>query len=170
MRSQNPYAAPQASLGDHVDPNMPEALAGRGQRLGARVLDQFIYAVAISPGFVLVLETLDGSLTDVSTGAVAATVIAAILFVTVLGINLRLLSERGQTIGKRAIGVRIVSLDGSGISLGRIIGLRVVPIFVLGLIPMIGGLVGLSDSLFIFRDDRRCIHDLIAESKVVLAP
>jgi uncharacterized RDD family membrane protein YckC len=167
MSNQNPYAAPRASLGDYVGTTETAQLAGRGQRLGARILDQFIYLVAVSPGFVLALEMGSEAL---STSAIGAAALAGVLFVAVLGINLRMLAERGQTIGNRVVGVRIVRLDGGDMSLGRIIGLRIIPVSLLSLIPMIGGIAGLADSPFIFRDDRRCIHDLFAESKVVLVP
>jgi uncharacterized RDD family membrane protein YckC len=35
------------------------------------------------------------------------------------------------------------------------------------LIPVIGGFLPLVDVLFIFRHDRRCIHDLLAGTNVV---
>jgi uncharacterized RDD family membrane protein YckC len=34
-------------------------------------------------------------------------------------------------------------------------------------IPLLGGLFSLVNVCFIFRDDRRCIHDLIADTIVV---
>jgi uncharacterized RDD family membrane protein YckC len=34
---------------------------------------------------------------------------------------------------------------------------------------MVGNFVGILDALFIFRSDRRCIHDLIAATRVVRA-
>jgi len=36
-------------------------------------------------------------------------------------------------------------------------------------VPYVGGLFGLIDILFIFGDERRCIHDLMAGTKVVEA-
>ena len=47
--------------------------------------------------------------------------------------------------------------------------LRLVPIHLISQVPFAGGFVGLADSLFIFRQDKRCIHDLIAGTKVVEA-
>ena len=40
---------------------------------------------------------------------------------------------------------------------------------VLASIPVVGGLYGLADCAFIFRQSRRCIHDLIADTIVVKA-
>jgi hypothetical protein len=38
---------------------------------------------------------------------------------------------------------------------------------VIGNLPCIGFFYALADILFIFRDDRRCIHDLIASTTVI---
>ena len=49
----------------------------------------------------------------------------------------------------------------------KILGLRYVLVMLVAVIPFIGGLLGVIDFLFIFRSDRRCVHDLIAGTKVV---
>jgi hypothetical protein len=38
---------------------------------------------------------------------------------------------------------------------------------VLRLVPILGAIFWITDSLFIFRADRRCLHDLMAGTKVV---
>ncbi len=64
---------------------------------------------------------------------------------------------------------RIVSVrDGRLLSFGRLIGLRYLPVWLVSVIPVIQ-LFGMIDALFIFRRDRRCVHDLIAGTKVVRA-
>ena len=35
------------------------------------------------------------------------------------------------------------------------------------MVPMLGGFASLVDALCIFREDRRCIHDLIAGTRVI---
>ena len=45
--------------------------------------------------------------------------------------------------------------------------MRYFPLAVIAQIPFAGGIFSLIDCLFIFREDRRCIHDLIAGTKVV---
>jgi uncharacterized RDD family membrane protein YckC len=49
----------------------------------------------------------------------------------------------------------------------KLLGLRYVLVMLVAVIPFIGGLLGVIDFLFIFREDRRCVHDLIAGTKVV---
>ena len=102
---------------------------------------------------------------------IAQTVLFFFLGLTIfLIIHGYLLSKYGQTVGKKIVGTRIVD-KGTGkiIPLGKIFILRVLPISIISQIPLIGGLFGLADSLFIFRDDKRCIHDLIAGTIVVEA-
>jgi hypothetical protein len=43
---------------------------------------------------------------------------------------------------------------------------RYLPVQVVGSIPVLGMFASLVDVLFIFRDDRRCVHDLIAGTQV----
>ncbi len=87
-------------------------------------------------------------------------------------INGFLLASSGQTVGKRALGIRIVSYtDGELLPIGKLLALRYGPLWVLNLLPFFGGLIGpvfgLVDALFIFNSERRCIHDYIAGTKVV---
>jgi uncharacterized RDD family membrane protein YckC len=85
-------------------------------------------------------------------------------------INLFMLHARGQTIGKMTTGVRIVRADGSKAGLGRILALRSFPLLVLIAISSpLGQILAFANIAFIFREDRRCIHDLLANTKVVIA-
>ena len=59
--------------------------------------------------------------------------------------------------------------DGSRIGLARYIFLRVVPVVLISMIPFIGNLINLVDPLLIFGKERRCLHDLIADTIVVNA-
>ena len=69
-------------------------------------------------------------------------------------------SAFGQTFGKMAMKIRVVRLDGGGISVGTAI-LRYIGYFVSGLIFVVGYLMaGL-------RDDKRALHDLLAGTRVI---
>lgn len=78
-----------------------------------------------------------------------------------------LLARYGQTVGKRIIGLRIVRTDGSRASLGRLFWLRWVIPSILGFVPLLGWLFGLADALTVFSDDRRTLHDRIADTIVI---
>jgi uncharacterized RDD family membrane protein YckC len=79
-----------------------------------------------------------------------------------------LLALRGQTIGKMVLGIRIVRFgDRSNPGLGHAWVLRyLIPALVFR-IPILGQLLYLMDVLSIFGDDRRCLHDRIADTVVV---
>ena len=101
-------------------------------------------------------------------------------YISFLVLHGYLLSRYGQTIGKRIMGIAIVTLDN-----------RVPPFFQLivqryliqwlagrvpssghrrwdhGSVPMVGGILRLVDILAIFRADKRCIHDHLAGTKVI---
>jgi uncharacterized RDD family membrane protein YckC len=90
-------------------------------------------------------------------------------FVALVAWNCVWLHRYGQTVGKRALGIMIVRGDGSRASLGRIFLLRYLPMMILGALPLLGPLITLTDILLIFRDNRLCLHDHIADTRVVKA-
>src|SRR5271163_3400018 len=91
-----------------------------------------------------------------------------VAFFGVIWYQCRLLGAEGQTIGKRACHLRVVRVD-SGENGGfktNVVMRAGLGTVVLSLIP----LYGLIDTLFIFRADRRCLHDMIAGTRVVSIP
>jgi len=89
-------------------------------------------------------------------------IVVAVLIVFLY--QVALLTKEGQTVGKKALGIRIVKMD-TGEN-GGFIPNVLLRLIVNGLIWAIP-LYGLIDILFIFRSDRRRIHDLIAGTQVV---
>lgn len=170
MTDENLYAAPEADV--DVDPNPSGELAGRGARLVGAIVDTIVLILLIFP-----IQYLTGAFDtpleeppDLSTVFFDTIVSQIVLFVLFMAVNGYLLAKRGQSVGKVVAKTRIVSVkDGGILPLQTIIGLRYLPLWIVSAIPFIGPLVGLIDSLFVFRDDRRCIHDLIAGTRVVVA-
>jgi uncharacterized RDD family membrane protein YckC len=60
-----------------------------------------------------------------------------------------------------------ITMDGSRISFGTGVFLRNWISKLIGSVPYLGTVFHLADCLFIFREDRRCIHDHIAGTRVV---
>jgi uncharacterized RDD family membrane protein YckC len=90
--------------------------------------------------------------------------------VVYLALNGYWLSKDGQTIGKKVVGTRIVSVETNEIiPLWKVFCIRYLPLAVCANIPLAGQFIAIVDSLFVFRKDKRCIHDLIAGTKVVKA-
>ena len=79
-----------------------------------------------------------------------------------------LLCLRSQSLGKMLMGLRIVTLrDGTPGGPLRAFLLRGLLTWVIECVPVVGKLYWLVDSFSIFREDQRCLHDLIAGTKVV---
>jgi uncharacterized RDD family membrane protein YckC len=144
------------------DVKVPD-LAERGDRFVANLVDQFVIGV---PWFVVALISAVFADDNGSKGAIVGMIflLGALASLGVAGYQLYLVSRTGQTIGKRSRGIRVVRTDGSPASLGRILLLRnIVPIA----IGSLCGLVSLIDALMIFGEERRCLHDMLADTKVV---
>jgi uncharacterized RDD family membrane protein YckC len=170
----NPYSAPYARVADVRDAAADAAPASRLSRLIARIVDVsvvagplFIVAVMGYQRYASALRSGGDTRAAISSFSTVL-IVAVVLWVLALGIyNWVLLYRNGQTIGKRMMGVRIVRTDGSRASLKRIVFLRGVLPGLMGIIPFVGRFAGLIDALFIFRSDKRCIHDLFADTIVV---
>jgi len=163
-KEQNYYAAPQAAVADVGGlsaGDLESRKATRGQRLGAAMLDGVIIAV----GGVLV--GIGGAAASKGEGGMVAVVLGMLIILGIFVVNCVLLHQNAQTIGKKVLGIKIVRTNGDRIGLGRIIGMRILPIGVLGAIPYLGGLISLADSLVIFGAERRCLHDMIADTIVI---
>lgn len=163
----NRFAPPAAHV-DDIAASGSRALAGRGARLLAVIIDGLLGGAVF---WIISLATpFNVFRPDVSAGMallLGETLIVGFLIFLVL--NGYLLHTRGQTIGKLAMKIRVVRSDGSAASLLRLAGLRYLVNNVLTLIPLVGWLYGLVDALMIFRDSRKCLHDNIADTIVVKA-
>lgn len=133
-------------------------LAERGDRFVANLVDNFILALPILGAGILgaILASNGGS-------AGFAVLLGALGTLGVLGYQITL-AQHGQSIGKRMRNIRVVRTDGSPASLGRILLLRN---FIPAVIGSFCGIFGLIDVLMIFGDERRCIHDMLADTKVI---
>lgn len=143
-------------------------LASPWTRLGAVVIDGLFYGAAVIPG--VILMGLAGGFADETDGAglPIALVLMGLGFLAAFGYNMWLLSETGQTLGKKALKLRVVDeADASNPGFVRAVLLRALAPGVIANVPVIGTLFSLADALFIFRDDRKCIHDHFAKTVVV---
>jgi uncharacterized RDD family membrane protein YckC len=82
-------------------------------------------------------------------------------------INYKLLRDNGQTIGKKAVGTKIVGINDEKAQINDHILKRYLTYFIPGQIPIIGSIFSLINLLFIFGAEKRCIHDLAGKTKVV---
>ncbi len=169
MDENNPYADPTTRIADAVD-DPSDALAGRWVRLGAAILDGLLLLVILLPiqwfGGLLPAAMSAGRSGLPTTTLVLWGALGLIVFIAVQGGPLH---QSGQTWGKRVMDIRIVDLEGNKPPLWRLLALRYLPLQAVGQIPILGVVVGLLNPLLIFRADRRCLHDHIAGTKVIVA-
>jgi hypothetical protein len=176
----NPYAPPK-TVGDDVQApvGLNGDLATRWQRLGGSMVDGFVSAFGTGPAY------LGVSLGEASQhGAKLKNPffvymhaggwghVAAALTVVITGVQWYLTVKRGQTLGKMVAGTRIVMLDGSRAGFANVLALRTWSVWVAGVLAGVTSAISLlvlADFLAIFRADRRCLHDLIAGTKVIKA-
>lgn len=174
----DPFAPPTANLDPRLSSDgSDQPLAGRGTRLGAVILDGLLYTPFFLIGGAIGFFRHSGPWTPES---VKSPMTMVGIFVSVLIACLPLASYQwylqsttGQSLGKRWSKIKIVKKDGSPVDFVSAVLMRTwVPaiagwIFAFVGIQSIGNLYGLIDALLIFSSTRRCLHDLIAGTKVI---
>jgi len=163
----NLYAPPEARVDDvHAEGELE--LAGRGTRLGAAIVDGLIYGAVFWLMMLFVFRISFQEMVAVTIGKQVLMQIGGIVIYTIL--NGYWLAKNGQTIAKKLLDIKIVRTDGSAAGIGRIVLLRLAPIWLMTLIPIVVVVAsGLVDPLLIFRQSRKCLHDTIADTIVVKA-
>jgi uncharacterized RDD family membrane protein YckC len=167
----NPYAPPQATVLTAPTNDTELPLGSRWRRLVASFIDSLIMMVIVMPlqfmtgTFQREMERQQGG------GSMFAfqpenLVWSAVGLAVLIGINWNFLA-RGQTIGKKAMSLRIDRIEGGACDRSRIIVRRMTILQVIYLIPIINFIFMIIDSLMIFRGNKRTLHDEIAGTKVV---
>ena len=139
-------------------------LAGRGSRLAAALLDVIFWCISMAPGIPLagMLGGAGGG-DEMPVQALLGFFVGPLLLAIY---TIHILIRDGQTLGKKVMKIRIVNYaDGGQANFNSVILMRG---FVNGLLTNIP-FYALVDVLFIFGSEQRCLHDLIAKTKVVQA-
>src|SRR6476620_7441012 len=125
----NPYAAPASRVSDVSDSTAEMTLADRGTRLGAVILDGFIFGIPIGifVGISIAVAANTRTGASMSPLLMGLIVLSLIAVVGLIVLDLVWLYRYGQTIAKRWLGIKIVRTDGSRCGLARIIFLRILP-------------------------------------------
>nr|WP_324257774.1 RDD family protein [Cellvibrio fontiphilus] len=147
-------------------PQHVDNTASLGKRLQATIIDVVIMMFCIFPfaqsqGLMEIAEQQGAIPPEL---ALKIVLFQLMMFFVLHGF---LLHQFGQTIGKRIIGIAIVTMDNQKPAFIPLILQRYVSQWLMGMVPVIGILLRLADVLAIFRDDRRCIHDHLAKTKVI---
>jgi uncharacterized RDD family membrane protein YckC len=154
----NPYAPPTRGAEQGAAPlHPPGELAGLGHRVAAKLLDILLVAIAAAPGIVLV-EAF-----GIRDAAILIFALPSLLMI----VQWWLIAARGQTLGKRWLGIRIVTQKGEPVGFVRGVLLREWVMKAGG--TLVYGMPLLVDPLFALGPRRMCLHDHLADTKVVLA-
>ena len=161
----NPYQPPETPFQSEPPPVRDSQFASEPASRGSRLLAAMLDGVATMLVVIPVMYSIGlFERADDFGGQVTAFLLG---FISVIIIHGYLLHTRGQSIGKAIVGIQIVGLDGRRVSLAQIIFRRYLPIQLASLIPGVGSVLTLLDTVWIFREDRRCIHDHLAGTMVV---
>lgn len=173
----NPFQPPRADIDAPGEPTASAEgrLASRGARLGAAVLDGVLYMLAFAPAMASAVTSgaaqapaTEGKLgTFWWLGVGPLQVVSVLACLGLVVVQAYLVATTGQSVGKRASRIRIVKHDGRPVGFVDGVLVRSWLFGAVGWVPGIGGVIGLADVLFIFRGDRRCLHDLLAGTKVI---
>ena len=147
-------------------------LADLGKRFLASMADGLVGLLMLAPGLGLMIAGGEPEAPDHNeTLTIAGGITAIIGFLGLMGLHIYLLATRSQTIGKYLIKIQIMDYETN--EPAGFVKSCVLRMFVNGLvgavagcIPVIGGCYSLIDILFIFGEERRCIHDHIAGTYV----
>ncbi len=165
MSEENIYAAPNTDPTLPVTSDTPLVLAELGDRFLGALIDGLIMVPVVIP-----IYFAAGLMSGVTSGAkpsYLSTAIATILVAAIaIAIQYTFLKATGQTIGKKVMKTRMVTLEGNKPEMPDLLK-RYGFMYLLGIIPIGGVVISLIDTFMVFKADRRCLHDLIGNTKVV---
>ena len=150
-------------------------LGGKVERLAAYIIDSLIAFLSMIPlgsqFFTAVNDFSAGSIDSINSLTIENTnnfTLGIFLIILQFIIQGYLITTRGQSIGKIVMSLRIVnSIDGTNPGFIKAFLVRFILSQIITSIPYLGVIYFFADPLFIFRSDRRCIHDLMANTIVV---
>ncbi len=174
----DPFAPPTANLDPRLIPDGAGGqLAGRWTRFGARMLDGLLFMPLLVIGAFVGIFLRSAPFDPAALKSPARMLgLFAAVFIACLPLAIYqwyLETTTGQSLGKRWSKIKIVKLDGSPVDFVSAVLLRTWVPFLAGTaltaigLQSIGNIYNSIDALAIFTTQRRCLHDLIAGTKVI---
>ncbi|MBE2284055.1 MAG: RDD family protein [Prosthecobacter sp.] len=165
-----------------------QALASLGQRLAAKIIDWVMLLIPIVMMFMALMdpafeaeilkhqgdanalmEALQRQIGKVQEQGNVMVEVTGWTVIVITVINIVLLAVRGQSIGKMLLGIQVVAAaDGAKAGFVKAVLLRWMIFAVIEGLRFIGPAIMLGNVLMIFRSDRRCMHDHVAGTMVVV--
>ena len=147
--------------------------ACKWDRLGAFMLDLVIQFLIFFPAYFFISTSFfENSINQLGIGISLSS--AALIFFGIcnciffLLVHGKLLATKGQTVGKKLLGIAVVSNNENKPLKFWVLFISRYSLFgVLALMTHYGEIAILINALFIFGKESRCLHDYIANTKVV---
>jgi uncharacterized RDD family membrane protein YckC len=144
--------------------------AGFWIRVVAYMIDGIILTAAacVVVGIPILIGGLSGDSSgdddEYSSAIIGAVVIGVLIMIAIGWLYEALLtsSPRGATLGKQAVGLRIVRADGARLSFGRATGRHFLKAMVTPMVPF-----GIGYILAAFTSGKRAVHDFMADTLVI---
>ena len=149
----------------------PVAIAESGRpggfwiRFVAYLLDAFIVSIAAGIFIAIVLlsdESIDDSNDSFFIIGSTIVMVLALIVINWLYEALMTSSPRGATLGKQALGLRIVRADGAQLSFGRATARHFLKVMITPLVPLAIGYL-----MAAFTARKRALHDFLADTLVI---
>jgi uncharacterized RDD family membrane protein YckC len=138
------------------------SLAPIKSRIFASLIDLSIAVLALLLATFALPQSPGNALSILGLFASVAIVLGIVVYQAVL------LSSTGQTVGKKLMQLRVINLiDRSNPGFVKAVLIRWWLPSLIYSIPYLGWAFWLADGLFVFKNDRRCLHDLMAGTQVV---
>jgi uncharacterized RDD family membrane protein YckC len=141
------------------------AYGGFWLRVVALIIDSFVlsFAVGILTGAIFAVIFLLGRDSD-DAALVIGVILGVIGYLVLLWLYEAFMtsSARGATLGKQAIGARVVRGDGTRLSFGRATGRHFAKSYITPLLPM-----GIGFMMAGWTKGKRALHDMIADTLVI---
>ncbi len=167
MSSRNPFEAPMGAPQPHSEVGDLEDLelykTDRGTRWLGALADSLVGLVIGVPIAFLVVPLADGD-PELLSGMIQLGI--GLGFLAIAPVNWYFTVTRGQSLGKMAVGTRIVDVHGGPVDFVQGVILRG---WVVAFASMCIPFAGLVDAVLIFGDAKQCGHDMIAKTIVVSA-
>ncbi|HAT8558672.1 TPA: RDD family protein [Vibrio vulnificus] len=146
----------------------PYLLASRWSRVGAAIIDSVVLGIVMLP-LAYFTGGFDGLAQDppVEPSFSYQLVMALLGFSLYCVVNWKLLGQSGQTVGKKAMKIKVVNIDGSQAKVQDLVFKRYAFMVFISYIPLVGGILNLINLIMIFGKQKRELHDRVAKTRVI---
>ncbi|MBL1092423.1 RDD family protein [Streptomyces sp. 9-7] len=143
-------------------------LANRGRRLVARIIDAVLIGVPVSVIMYVIVGGVDYFSTS-STQASRQSTVSGVTMLAYLIYEGLMLANRGQTVGKMAMKIRVAMLANGSIPTGQAAWIRAAVYTLPEIVPCCGFIFWLVNVLWCTWDKpyQQCLHDKAAKTVVV---